>query len=67
MLGKEGKGFTTMKTLDVGRIGIAAQSIGIAQAALDEAVKFAKERVQFGRPIAKLQGISSRSQEWLLN
>lgn len=59
MLGKEGKGFTNaMKTLDVGRIGIAAQSIGIAQAALDEAVKFAKERVQFGRPIAKLQGIS---------
>lgn len=59
MLGKKAKGFTnTMKTLDVGRIGIAAQSIGIAQAALDEAVKFAKERVQFGRPIAKLQGIS---------
>ncbi|MDD7363457.1 MAG: acyl-CoA dehydrogenase family protein [Peptoniphilus sp.] len=59
LLGKEGQGFTNaMKTLDVGRLGIAAQSIGIAGAALDEAIKFAKERVQFGRPIAKLQGIS---------
>ena len=52
MLGREGKGFTNaMKTLDVG-------AIGVAQAALDEAVKFAKERVQFGQPIAKFQGIS---------
>ena len=59
MLGQEGKGFiNAMKTLDVGRIGIAAQAIGVAQAALDEAIKFAKERVQFGQPIAKFQGIS---------
>ena len=47
-----------MKTLDVGRLGVASQAIGVAQGALDEAVKFAKERKQFGRPIAKFQAIS---------
>ena len=47
-----------MKTLDGGRLGIAAQSVGIAQSALDEAVKYAKERKQFGRRIADFQGIS---------
>lgn len=58
LLGEEGKGFiNAMKTLDVGRIGVAAQSIGVAQGALDEAVKYAKERKQFGRPIAKFQAI----------
>ena len=59
MLGEKNKGFiNAMKTLDVGRIGVAAQSIGVAQAALDEAIKYAKERKQFGRPIANFQAIS---------
>jgi len=62
LLGKEGKGFgIAMTTLDGGRIGVATQALGIAQAALDEAVKFAKERVQFGKPIAKNQAI-----QWML-
>lgn len=59
LLGEEGKGFTNaMKTLDTGRMGVAAQSIGVAQGALDEAIKYAKERKQFGRRIADLQSIS---------
>lgn len=59
LLGKEGKGFiNAMKTLSTGRLGVAAQSIGIAQAALDEAVSYAKERKQFGREIYKFEGIS---------
>lgn len=59
LLGKEGQGFKiAMSTLDGGRIGVAAQSVGIAQAALEHAVKYAKERVQFGKPIANNQGIS---------
>ncbi|MBP2073356.1 MAG: butyryl-CoA dehydrogenase [Thermoanaerobacterium sp.] len=58
LLGKEGQGFKiAMATLDGGRIGIAAQALGIAQAALDEEIKYAKERQQFGRPIGKFQGI----------
>lgn len=58
-LGKEGEGFKiAMSTLDGGRIGVAAQALGIAQAALDHAVKYAKERVQFGKPIANNQAIS---------
>ena len=58
LIGKEGKGFgIAMGTLDGGRIGVATQALGIAQAALDEAVKFAKERVQFGKPIATKQAI----------
>ncbi len=58
LLGEEGQGFKiALATLDGGRIGIAAQAVGIAQAALDEAVKYSKERVQFGKPIAKLQAI----------
>ena len=58
ILGEVNKGFTTaMKSLDVGRIGVASQAIGIAQGALDEAVKYAKERKQFGKPIAKFQAI----------
>jgi len=56
LIGKEGKGFSiAMKTLDGGRIGIAAQALGIAQGAIDEAVKYVKERKQFGRPISKFQ------------
>ncbi|NFA59002.1 acyl-CoA dehydrogenase family protein [Clostridium sporogenes] len=56
LIGKEGKGFKiALNTLDVGRIGVAAQALGIAQGALDEAVKYVKERVQFGKPLAKFQ------------
>ena len=58
MLGKEGEGFKiAMANLDVGRIGIAAQALGIAAASLDAATAYAKERVQFGKPIASQQGI----------
>jgi butyryl-CoA dehydrogenase len=58
LLGKEGEGFKiAMMTLDGGRNGIAAQAVGIAQGALDAAVDYAKERVQFGKPIANQQGI----------
>ncbi|MDR1125384.1 MAG: acyl-CoA dehydrogenase [Deltaproteobacteria bacterium] len=56
LLGAEGKGFgLAMRTLDGGRIGIAAQALGIAQGALDEAVAYVKERKQFGKPIAAFQ------------
>ncbi|GHS88740.1 butyryl-CoA dehydrogenase [Synergistales bacterium] len=56
LLGEEGKGFGyAMKTLDGGRIGIAAQALGIAQGALDETVKYVKERKQFGKPISYFQ------------
>ena len=59
LLGKEGEGFKiAMMTLDGGRNGIAAQAVGIAQGALDASVNYAKERVQFGKPIAAQQGIS---------
>lgn len=59
LLGEEGKGFiNAMKTLNTGRLGVAAQSIGLAQGALDEAIKYAKERKQFGRRIADFQSIS---------
>ena len=48
LLGKEGKGFKiAMQTLDGGRIGIAAQALGLGEGAIDEAVKYTKERVQF--------------------
>ena len=59
LLGEEGEGFkVAMKTLDGGRIGIASQAVGIAQGALEQAVNYAKERKQFGKPIAAFQGIS---------
>lgn len=59
LLGQEGQGFKiAMTTLDGGRIGVAAQAVGIAQGALDEAVKYSKQRVQFGKPIAANQAIS---------
>ncbi|MDR0827724.1 MAG: acyl-CoA dehydrogenase [Desulfovibrio sp.] len=62
LLGKEGDGFKiAMGTLDGGRIGIGAQALGIAQGALDAAVVYAKERVQFGKPISANQGI-----QWML-
>ncbi|WP_153730342.1 acyl-CoA dehydrogenase [Sporosarcina obsidiansis] len=59
LLGEEGDGFIiAMKTLDGGRNGIAAQAVGIAQGALDAAVAYSKERVQFGKPIVANQGVS---------
>jgi butyryl-CoA dehydrogenase len=62
MLGQEGDGFRQMlATLDGGRISIGAMALGLAQAALDEATRYAKERVQFGQPIAKFQAI-----QWML-
>ncbi|MGO1527630.1 acyl-CoA dehydrogenase [Senegalia sp. (in: firmicutes)] len=62
LLGAEGKGFKiAMSTLDGGRIGIAAQALGIAEGAMDESVKYVKEREQFGRAIAKFQGL-----QWMI-
>ena len=56
LLGKEGQGFkVAMKTLDGGRIGIAAQALGIAQGAIDETVAYVKERKQFGKSISQFQ------------
>jgi len=58
LLGQERQGFRiAMTILDCGRIGIAAQAVGIAQGALEAAIKYAKERVQFGRPLAEFQAI----------
>ncbi|SMC85710.1 acryloyl-CoA reductase [Papillibacter cinnamivorans] len=58
LLGEEGKGFKyAMIGLDAARIGIAAQALGIAEGALEEAVKYMHQRVQFGKPIAELQGL----------
>lgn len=58
LLGVEGEGFKiAMANLDVGRIGIAAQALGTAQAALEAATNYAQERVQFGKPIAANQGV----------
>ena len=59
LLGPLHKGFATaMKTLDGGRLGMSAQALGIAQGCLEESIKYAKERKQFGQPIAKFQAIS---------
>lgn len=58
LLGREGDGFIiAMTSLDGGRIGIASQSVGLAQACLDASIGYAKERIQFGRPIAQFQAI----------
>lgn len=58
LLGREGDGFLiAMVSLDGGRIGIASQAVGIAQACLDAAIGYAKERIQFGRPISQFQAI----------
>jgi len=55
-IGEDGFGFKfAMKVLSGGRIGIASQAVGIAQAALDESIEYSKQRQQFGRPIAKFQ------------
>lgn len=62
LVGQEGKGFgIAMKTLDGGRIGIAAQALGIAEGAFDEAVKYMSERKQFGKPLSKFQGL-----QWMI-
>ncbi len=62
MLGNVGDGFKiAMMALDGGRIGIGAQALGIAQASMDESIKYSKEREQFGRPIAKFQAI-----QWMI-
>ncbi|MBN1860082.1 MAG: acyl-CoA dehydrogenase [Candidatus Thermoplasmatota archaeon] len=62
LLGKEGDGFKiALSTLDGGRIGIAAQAVGIAQAALEESIAYSKQREQFGKPIAKFQAI-----QWMI-
>jgi alkylation response protein AidB-like acyl-CoA dehydrogenase len=59
LLGKEGEGFKiAMTTLDGGRIGVASQALGLAQGALEHAIKYSKERIQFGKPIASNQAIS---------
>ena len=58
LIGKEGEGFKiAMSALDGGRIGIAAQALGIAEAAIDASVEYSKQRNQFGKPISALQGI----------
>jgi alkylation response protein AidB-like acyl-CoA dehydrogenase len=61
LLGGEGAGFRmAMQLLDGGRVGVAAQSVGIAQAAFEQAVRYSKERVTFGKPIAEHQAIRFR-------
>ena len=56
MLGKKGEGFKiAMKTLDGGRIGIASQALGLGEGAVEEAIKYTKERVQFGKRISQFQ------------
>jgi alkylation response protein AidB-like acyl-CoA dehydrogenase len=68
LLGEEGEGFKiAMANLDVGRIGIAAQALGIAEAALGAAVEYAKERQQFGKPIAAQQGIGFKLADMATN
>jgi acyl-CoA dehydrogenase len=68
LLGEEGEGFKiAMANLDVGRIGIAAQALGIAEAALEAAVNYAKERQQFGKPIAAQQGIGFKLADMATN
>jgi butyryl-CoA dehydrogenase len=62
LLSREGMGFiVTMRTLDISRVGVAAQALGIAQGALDVAIKYARQRHQFEKPISSFQGI-----QWML-
>jgi butyryl-CoA dehydrogenase len=62
LLGVEGQGGEiSMMTIDGGRIGIAAQAVGIAQAALDESIKYSRERIQFGKPIGTFQAV-----QWMI-
>jgi butyryl-CoA dehydrogenase len=58
LIGREGMGFIiAMKTLDSSRTGVGAQGVGVAQGAIDEAIKFAKHRVQFGQPVTSFQAV----------
>jgi butyryl-CoA dehydrogenase len=58
IIGREGMGFiVAMKTLDKSRPGVAAQGVGVAQGAIDEAVQFARQRVQFGKPVISFQAV----------
>lgn len=60
LLGGEGEGFKrAMVSLDTGRIGIGCQAVGLAQAAMEEAIRYAKQRIAFGQPIANLQAVQS--------
>ena len=62
LLGKEGRGFViAMETFDGGRVGVGAQAVGIAQGALDASIAYAKERVQFGKPISTFEAI-----QWMI-
>jgi len=62
LLGKQGEGFKiSMHTLDGGRVGIASQALGIAQAAMDESVRYSIDRIQFNQPISKFQAI-----QWMI-
>ncbi|MCJ2669715.1 MAG: acyl-CoA dehydrogenase [Candidatus Thermoplasmatota archaeon] len=62
LLGEEGDGFKiALWALDAGRIGVAAQAVGIAQGALNEAIAYSKERIQFGKPISSFQAI-----QWMI-
>ena len=64
LLGQEGKGFkTAMSSLDVGRLGIAAQALGIAQGAFDQTVEYMKQRKQFGRSLNKFQALACEMAE----
>ncbi|MEI5909053.1 acyl-CoA dehydrogenase [Bacillus spongiae] len=68
LLGQEGEGFKiAMANLDVGRIGIAAQALGIAEAAYEHSVDYAKERKQFGKPIALQQGVGFKLADMATN
>lgn len=68
LLGAEGEGFKiAMANLDAGRIGIAAQALGIAEAALEAAVAYSKERSQFGKPISHQQGIGFKLADMATN
>jgi alkylation response protein AidB-like acyl-CoA dehydrogenase len=68
ILGLEGEGFKiAMANLDVGRIGIAAQALGIAEAALDAAVQYANDRRQFGKPISSQQGVAFKLADMATN
>ncbi len=68
LLGKEGGGFrVAMTALDAGRIGIGAQGVGIAQAALDAALKYSNERVQFGKPLSAQQTVQNYLAEMAVN
>lgn len=68
LLGREGEGFkVAMANLDTGRIGIAAQALGIAEAALEAATNYAKERKQFGKPIASQQAVAFKLADMATN